>query len=168
MTALEQEERSDVVALSLPPAKKVCAFSSMTTYGSHFRVDLQEGSARHVTYDSGVAELKYTMRTQSQPAAASHVELLRIGILKNILVLNYGNTNIVLMVVSWVPKHTHERPTLRRDAHGFWIADLAARPRDTTNPYIMPTMASQVRFLCHLPRLCYGLCSRTATHHCDL
>ena len=144
MTALEQEERPELMALSIPPAKKVFAFSSMTSHGSHYRVDVEEGTARHVTYDSGVAELEYRIPSESSSRAVAQVELVRVGVLKNILVLSYGNTNIVLMVISWVPKHTNECETLRRDAHGFWIANLQARPRDTMSPYILPALASQV------------------------
>ena len=79
---------------------------------------------------------------------------MRVGVLKNILVLSYGNMNIVVMVVSWVAKHTDESPRLRRDSHGFWLANMAARPRDTTHPYLLPALASQVEYTpfpaCHL------------------
>lgn len=37
-----------------------------------------------------------------------HVQLVKVGNLKNILVVNYGNLNIVLMVVFWVAKHMDE------------------------------------------------------------
>ena len=74
------------------------------------------------------------------------MDLVRVGVLKNILVLNYGNLNIVLMVVSWVAEHTDEQPRLHRDAHGFWLANMSARPRDTANPYLLPTLASQVNY----------------------
>ena len=145
MTTPKQEERPELMALSLPPAKKVCAFSSMASFGSHYRVDMEEGGARHVTYDSGVAELKCWTPDRCSSCNTVQVELARVGVLKNILVLNYGNLNIVLMVVSWVAKHMDEHPTLRRDAHGFWLANMAARPRDTTQPYLLPTLASQVK-----------------------
>jgi hypothetical protein len=147
MTALEQEERQELMALSLPPSKKACAFSGMTSYGSHYRVDMEEGTSRHVTYDSGVAEFQCRQHPHSSSESAMQVELIRVGVLKNILVLNYGNLNLVLMVVSWVSKHTEESPRLRRDPHGFWLANMAARPRDTTNPYILPVLASQVNSL---------------------
>ena len=146
LSALEQEEQPEVMALSLPPSRKACAFTSMSSYGSHYRVDMEEGTQRHVTYDSGIAELKHRIHGQSSSAAAAQVELARVGVLKNILVLNYGNVNMVFMVVSWVPKNTDERQTLRRDAHGFWLANMHARPRDTTNPYLLPALASQAIF----------------------
>ena len=86
-------------------------------------------------------------RSQCSDNNNGTVQLVRVGVLKNILVLTYGNLSIVLMVVSWVAKHTHDRPRLRRDSHGFWLANMAARPRDTTNPYLLPALASQVVYI---------------------
>lgn len=146
LTAAEKEERPDLIALSLPPSRKVCAFGSMTSYGSHYRVDMEEGGPRHVTYDSGVAELARRAPATCSTMNAVQVDLVRVGVLKNILVLNYGNLNIVLMVVSWVAKHTDGQPRLRRDAHGFWLANMSARPRDTAYPYLLPALASQVHY----------------------
>lgn len=158
MTEAEQDEHPELMALSVQPAKKVCAFTGMTSFGSHYRVDVEEGGPRHVTFDSGVAELECRRRGRSSSTNPVQVELLRVGVLKNILVLTYGNLNIVLMVVSWVAKHTEDRPRLRRDAHGFWMANMAARPRDTSNPYLLPALASQVDHMCYfLPGICRGL-----------
>ena len=145
MTAAEQDERPELMALSVPPSRKVCAFSGMTSYGSHYRVDMEEGGPRHVTFDSGVAELETRRRGGGLASSTVQVQLVRVGVLKSILVLSYGNLKIVLMVVSWVAKHTEDRPRLRRDSHGFWLANMAARPRDTTNPYLLPALASQVK-----------------------
>lgn len=144
MSDSEKEERPELMALSMPPSKKVCSFRSMTSYGCHYRVDMEEGHARHVTYDSGVAELESRAPSQWTSDDISQVEVVRVGVLKNILVLNYGNFPIVLMVASWVPKHTDQQPTMRRDAHGFWLAKMSARPRDIATPYLLPALASQV------------------------
>ena len=144
MTPLEKDEQPELMALTLHPSKKVCAFNSMTSFGSHYRVDMAEGAMRHVTYDSGVAELKCSTPATSSTQNAVMVELVRVGVLKNIWVLNYGGMNIVLMVVSWVAKHSVDQPRLRRDHHGFWLANLSTRPRDTTTPYLLPALASQV------------------------
>lgn len=47
------------------------------------------------------------------------MNLARVGVLEDILVLTYVNLNIVLMVVSWVAKDTELRPKLHQDAHGL-------------------------------------------------
>lgn len=144
LTASGREESEEVMALSSPPSKKVCAFKSMTSYGSHYRVDLEEANNEHVTFDAGVAEVGASRGSTYSTGNGIVVELVRVGVLKDIWVLNYGNLNIVLMVVSWVGKHTDDTPRLCRDEYGFWLANMAARPRDTTNPYLLPALASQV------------------------
>jgi hypothetical protein len=116
----------------------------MAAYGSHYRVNMEEGSPRHVTYDSGVAELRSRKPAPGSTNTEVQVELVRVGVLENILVLNYGTVNVVLMVVSWVAPSTEDTPRLRRDEHGFWLANMAARPRDRRQPYMLPELASQV------------------------
>ena len=140
----------ELMALSWPPCKKACSFKSMTSFGSHYRVDLEEAGAQHVTFDSGVAELDARATSADCLDNGSVVQLVRVGILKDILVLNYGHLNIVLMVVSWVAKDTADQPRLRRDPYGFWLANMAALPRDTTEPYLLPILASQVQPLCNV------------------
>lgn len=116
----------------------------MMSHGSHYRVEEAEGDLAHVTYDCGVAELRVACVGADDTCPGGGVELLRVGTLKDILVFNYVDLNIVLMVVSWVSKHSELEPRLRRDDHGFWLANLAATPRCTEDPYILPELASQV------------------------
>lgn len=79
----------------------------MISYGSHYRIDM-EGATRHATYDSGIAKLECLRPSQCMSGNGVHVQLVKVGNLKNILVVNYGNLNIVLMVVFWVAKHMDE------------------------------------------------------------
>ena len=134
----------ELQALSCPPSRRACSFKSMTSFGSHYKVELEEEGEHHVTFDSGVAELDFRGDRGDPAINNAMVELVRVGILKDIVVLRYGTLNIVLMVVSWVAKDTEESPRLHQDAHGFWLANMAALPRDTTSPYILPALASQV------------------------
>lgn len=97
-----------------------------------------------MTFDCGVAELECSTQEEHCSGQGGVVKLVRVGILKDILVLNYVNVNVVLMVVSWVAKDKEMQPQLRRDEHGFWLANLAAVPRCTKDPYILPSLASQV------------------------
>ena len=79
------------------------------------------------------------------------------------MVLNYGHMSIVLIDVSWVAEHSEMRPRLRRDEHGFWLANVAARPRDRSTPYLLPALASQVRMpkLLFVLHCCAAGCSAT-------
>ena len=132
----------ELLALSCEPSRSVCSFRSMLSHGSHYRVEEDEGDAPHVTYDCGVAELRaYEGGTAS---SCEGVEIIRVGTLQDILVLNYGTCNIVLMVVSWLAKDTELHPRLRRDLHGFWLANMAAVPCCNKDPYILPSLATQV------------------------
>lgn len=137
-------EQLELRALATVPSRRVCSFKSMMSHGSHYRVEEDEGGARHVTYDCGVAELETRPAGEGCSDQGETVHIKRVGTLKDILVFNYENTAIVLMVVSWVAQDSEQQPRLRRDAHGFWIANMAAMPRSTEQPYILPSLASQV------------------------
>ena len=138
-------ERAELWALSVGPSKRACSFKSMTSFGSHYRVDLEEADTQHITFDSGVAELGSRRGGPNTADNCAVVDLIRVGILKDILVVNYGKFPIVLMAVSWLAKHTTHQPRMQRDAYGFWLANMAAIPRDVSEPYILPALASQVR-----------------------
>ena len=131
-------------SLSKCPSRRVCSFKSMTTYGSHYRVEGEGAGDQHVTFDSGVAELQAHGEFAQCSEQGGIVHMKRVGILKDILVFDYGTTNIVLMEVSWVAADTDMEPRMRRDCHGFWLANLEARPRCCSDPYILPSLASQV------------------------
>ena len=138
----------ELLALSFHPSRRVCSFRSMMSHGSHYRVEGEVDMVDHVTYDSGVVELEARREGSSPSVSASVVHIKRVGTLQDILVFDYGGINIVLMVVSWVAKDTEMQPRLRRDSHGFWIANMDALPRCSTQPYILPSQASQVKKLC--------------------
>jgi len=138
------DDARELRALSTTPSRRVCSFRSMMSHGSHYRVEEDEADEPHVTYDCGVAELQTRTDGEVCSDQGGVVHIKRVGTLKDILVFDYANTNVVLMVVSWVAPHTEAQPRLRRDPHGFWIANMTALPRSTENPYIMPSLASQV------------------------
>ena len=136
----------DLRSLSRLPSRRVCSFKSMTSYGSHYRVEGEAAGDQHVTFDCGVAELQAHGEGEYCSEQGGIVHIKRVGILKNILVFDYVTLNIVLMEVSWVATDTEMQHRLRRDAHGFWLANLDALPRCSNNPYILPSMASQVPY----------------------
>ena len=137
-------EAHDIVGLTSCPSRRVCSFRSMMSHGSHYRVEEAAGGVSHVTYDCGVAELQAASAGPDGRGPGGGVELIRVGTLKDILVFNYGETNLVLMVVSWVSEHSESQPRMHRDPHGCWLANMSAMPRCNKNPYILPALASQV------------------------
>lgn len=137
-------EASELMALSRGPSRRICSFRSMTSYGSHYRVEGDAHGENHATFDCGVAELEARSADGNCSSQGGIVHIKRVGTLKDILVVDYMTLNIVVMVVSWVAKHTEREPRLRRDSHGFWIVNLDAHPRCSDEPYILPVRASQV------------------------
>lgn len=158
MNVGEDSDLLAVRAMSYLPSKRVCSFRSMTSHGSHYRVDGDEAADGHVTYDCGVAELEARIEGGPPCNRATVVHINRVGTLRDILVFDYGDVNVVLMVVSWVAKDTEMQPRLQRDSHGFWIANLDARPRCNAHPYILPSQASQVTRVRAVPNFCSAVC----------
>jgi hypothetical protein len=132
----------DLRALATLPSRRVCSFRSMMSHGSHYRVEEHEADEPHVTYDCGVAELETRTDGEGSSDQGGAVHIKRVGTLKDILVFDYVHT---IIVVSWVAQDTAAQPRLRRDEHGFWIANMDARPRSSESPYILPSLASQVK-----------------------
>ena len=56
----------ELVTLSIVPSRRVSSFKSMTSYGSHYRVEGEEGGLQHVTYDCGVAEKAKNALTKAE------------------------------------------------------------------------------------------------------
>jgi hypothetical protein len=51
-------DMTEFMALCSLPSTRACSFRSMTSFGSHYRVEGEELGEGHVTYDCGVAELQ--------------------------------------------------------------------------------------------------------------
>ena len=156
----------DLRSLSRCPSRKVCSFKSMTSYGSHYRVEGEGVGEQHVTFDCGVAELQARGEDPQCSDQGGIVHIKRVGILKDILVFDYVTTNIVLMEVSWVAPHTDLQPRLRQDSHGFWLANLDALPRCSNSPYILPSLASQVSIVCPHHSFLLSLCQSAVLETC--
>lgn len=135
-------ESKELRALASGPSRQTYPFRSMTSFGSHYRMELEEDGMHHATFDSGIGVLDACRRGEDSSDNCVSVELKKVGVLKDIVALNYGHMSIVLMVVSWVAKDTKLWPRLHRDAHGFWLTNMVAMPCDTTEPYLFPAFAS--------------------------
>ena len=92
----------------------------------------------HVTFDAGIA----------RKLSKHDDEGVDIGILKDILMVDYGALKLVVMRVSWV-KHGNEGwSTIRKDCHDFWMAKLDCKDLGKHyNQYVFPKHVSQVFFM---------------------
>lgn len=89
---------NELTALLIQPSKRVCSFKSMMSYGSHYHIEGDGVGEQHVTYDCGVAEMQALREGDNCADPVGVVHIIRVGTLKDILVLNYVNLNVVLMV----------------------------------------------------------------------
>lgn len=134
----------DVLCLSNPPMRICQSFRSMYAYGAHFRIDDEEHVLQYVTNDSTIAVIEPEAPGRDGHASTSIGEVHRVGIVAEILEVQFYRKKVILMVGSWVPRGTQRTPTILRDRHGFWLADIHARPRDSMDVHILPSMVSQV------------------------
>jgi hypothetical protein len=68
-----------------------------------------------------------------------------IGVLKEILVVDYACLPMVLFTCSWIPTNTQGNATICQDEHGFWVVNLACRLPPMVKPYVFPTSMIQVK-----------------------
>ena len=81
MSATAREGMEELMALSMPPLKKVCAFKIMTSFGSHYRVELEEAGDSHVMFDAGVVQVVVHTGPPDSSENVARVELVRVGVL---------------------------------------------------------------------------------------
>lgn len=133
------EVNHDVICLS-NPLWKTCKFvRSITTFGSHFRVEDEEDVVRYVTDDNTIAVIQEAVPDACPEAMSTIREVVPLGKITEILEVTFYVKKTILMVASWVPRGTATSPTMSEDMHGFWIANISVRPRDECNKYVFPT-----------------------------
>ncbi|KAG0595825.1 hypothetical protein M758_UG201200 [Ceratodon purpureus] len=137
----------DLVTMSRLPSPIVEHFISMWSYGYHFRTE-GDGGPNYVSFDSGVAAI-ITQECQSSKADWNLVEadLLYVGIISDILRVDYGHVKLNVLKCSWIKPHLEGARTIRQDVDGFWTVKYAARQPAGVEPYITPSNARQVYFV---------------------
>ena len=133
-----------LVTMSRLPTRTVNHYNSMSAYGYHFRTDDEQGKS-HVSFDSGVAAI-ITQTCVSSRADRNPVEaaLNYVGIIKDIVVVDYGIHKFTALKCSWIKPNLHGHPTIRQDEHGFWCVKYAARQTPPVEPYVFPNQVQQV------------------------
>jgi hypothetical protein len=78
----------------------------MWVYINHYRVDMELGPM-HLTYDYGVACIfRQASRSSTRDENMVMANLNYVGILKEILVVDYLGLLLVLFKGSWIPANT--------------------------------------------------------------
>ena len=136
----------DLVAISRLPSPVVKRYNSMSAYGFHFRADDEQGRS-HKSFDAGVAAIiTQTCRSSRSDRNPVEAALQYVGIINEILKIEYGHISFNVLNCSWIKPHLEGIPTMRVDEDGFWSVKFNARQTPPVEPYIFPKDAKQVRF----------------------
>jgi hypothetical protein len=115
----------------------------MKAYRNHFRVD-DPATARLQTYDAGVASI-FHVPTEN----AEEISLNYVGILKDILELDYGplHTPVILLKCEWMKRVDNRgNNTYTQDEARFLEVNFHQKLRRMAVPFIFPIQATQVFF----------------------
>ena len=128
----------DLVRLSSPPSEFADSYRYMHAYGALYRCQVGESSTNHVTFDSGIARRLSEQQTSG----------IDVGVLRELLMVEYGALKPVVMKVSWIKHREEGRRTIKRDPHGFWMARIDSMDLVYhENPFVFPEHVSQVFFM---------------------
>ncbi len=100
----------------------------------------------HMTYDYRVACIfRQTSHTSTRDHNMVMVNLNYIGVLKEILVVDYSSLLLVLFKCSWIPTNTQGNVTIHQDEHGFWVVNFVCLLPPIVELYVFPIAMSQVK-----------------------
>lgn len=146
MSSAGENPSEDLVTMSRLPSPIVKHYMSMWAYGYHFRAEDDRGRS-HVSFDAGVAAIiNQTCRSSRADRHPVETELLYVGVVNDILRVDYGHLTLNVLKCSWIKPHLEGVPTIRRDEDGFWSVKYKSRQPPALEPYLMPAHARQVLF----------------------
>ena len=134
-------DEADTVLLSNPPSLTCKRYAKMKAYGNHWRVNDEVGSSMN-TFDCGVACLE-----ANEQSASTGLDY--VGVLEDILLINYGdiNTPIVLFSCKWKKRSDNRgNSTYVRDGDGFLVVNFRYNTPKSVDPYVFPIQCTQVFF----------------------
>ena len=127
----------ELESLHCHPSQHALCFDRMWAYGCHYSCN-SEAELSTVAFDNGIAAI---------PPSATCTEI-DVGILRNIILVNYGAVTCVLMEGSWIKTRDQGRRVVRKDSSGFWLVQYQCREiLEKDNPYVFPQTVSQVFFI---------------------
>ena len=134
----------DLVAMSRPPSPYVKHHNSMWAFGYHFRTADEDGR-QHVSFDAGVAAIiTQSCRSSRNDRNPVLADLQYVGIIKEILKVDYGHLKFNVLKCSWIKPDLAGERTIKQDMDGFWLVKHGARQNPEVEPYLMAAHARQV------------------------
>ncbi len=136
----------NIVQLLKPFAHNAYVYESMWAYGNHYHVDMELRPLMHLKYDYGVACIfRQVSRSSTKDHNMVMANLNYVGLLKEILIVDYFGLLLVLFKCSWIPTNTQGNATICQDEHGFWVVNFVHNLPLMVEPYVFPIVVSQVR-----------------------
>ncbi len=126
------EVSKELMQLSHPPRCKAYTYDSMWAYGNHYQVDQEDGHPSHAMYDFGVAcifiQASHGLAWEQNIIIAY---LQYVGVLKEIVVVNYLGLQLVLLKCSWILANVHGHKKqfnkMKMD-YGWSISNIDSHP----------------------------------------
>jgi hypothetical protein len=131
----------DVLLMCMKPSQKATRYTHMKAFGNHFRVE-DDTTTRLQTYDSGMASVFQVPIDDAQDVSMNYV-----GVVKDILKLDYGavNSPMILLRCKWVRSHDNRgSPTYIRDKAELLFVNFQHKMPKLAKPFIFPSQATQV------------------------
>lgn len=121
MSSAGENPSEDLITMSRLPSPIV------KHYIYHFRAEDDRGRS-HVSFDAGVAAIiNQTCRSSRADPHRVEAELLYVGVVNDILRVDYGHLTHNVLKCSWIKPHLEGVPTIRRDEDGFWLVKYKSR-----------------------------------------
>lgn len=134
--------------LCKPPGFVARSFWSMWAYGNHYRVVETGVVDYHVTFDSGVAQI-FAEESTGRGVDGNPVmnQLQYVGVVREILQLQYGAVTPVVFICEWVRASlTGRNRTMKKDEYGFLLVDFDRMLPPGDEPFTFPWQVEQVFF----------------------
>jgi len=110
----------NIVQLLQPFADNAYVYENMWAYGNHYCVDMELRPLMHLKYDYRVACIfRQVSRSSTKDHNMVMANLNYVGLLKEILTVDYFDLLLVLFKCSWIPTNTQGNATICQDEHGF-------------------------------------------------
>lgn len=138
---VNKPEDFDKLLLCMKPSQRATRYRRMKAFGNHFRVE-DDASVHMLTYGSAVASV-FQVSTED----ATDVSVNYVGVVKDILKLNYGPMSrpIVLMKGQWAKRSDNRgNPTYIHDDARFLIVNVRHNLPMMSDPFIFVAQAAQV------------------------
>lgn len=136
----------NIIQLLQPFAHNAYVYENMWSYANHYHVDMELRPLMHLKYDYGVACIFKLVNCSSMKDHNMVMENLNyVGVLKEMLVVDYFNLQLILFKYSWIPTNTQGNATICQDEHEFWVVNFVHNLLPMGELYVFLIVVFQIR-----------------------